>query len=213
MVTFVRGGFPAEMGPKIYDELEALKAQAIAARTYAARNMGQCRREGYDICAGPACQAYDGVSREEALTDRAVRETAGLVATYNGQPIDALYTATCGGETSDVGTMFPGRSEPYLKRVRCVEDEVLTIAGRADSGLLTEQQVNARLFVAIAGLPEAGTSWSARDVSQAVSAAMQKLHFDPRSTVPPISSRRGDVLMYLAATLDLDRYSTVVTMP
>jgi stage II sporulation protein D len=213
MEDYLRGVVPAEMGPKIYDELEALKAQAIAARTYAVRNLGQFRREGYDICAGPACQAYDGVSREEALSDRAVRETAGLVATYNGQPIDALYTATCGGETSDVGTMFPGRSEPYLKRVRCVEDDVLTIAGRADSGLLTEQQVNARLFAAMTGLPEAGTSWSARDVSQAVNAAMQKLHFDPRSTATPASSRRGDVLTYLAAALDFDRYSTIVTMP
>ena len=213
MEDYLRGVVPAEMGPKIYDELEALKAQAIAARTYAVRNLGQFRREGYDICAGPACQAYDGIMHEEALTDRAVRETAGLVATYNGKPIDALYTATCGGETSDVGTMFPGRNEPYLKRVRCVEDEVLTIAGRADSGLLTEQQVNARLFAAIAGLPDAGTSWSAREVAQAVTAAMQKLHFDPRSTATPVSSRRGDVLTYLAATLDFDRYSTVVTMP
>jgi len=213
MEDYLRGVVPAEMGPKIYDELEALKAQAIAARTYAVRNLGQFRREGYDICAGPACQAYDGIMHEEALTDRAVRETAGLVATYNGKPIDALYTATCGGETSDVGTMFPGRNEPYLKRVRCVEDEVLTIAGRADSGLLTEQQVNARLFAAIAGLPDAGTSWSAREVAQAVTAAMQKLHFDPRSTAAPVSSRRGDVLAYLAATLDFDRYSTVVTMP
>ena len=213
MEDYLRGVVPAEMGPKIYDELEALKAQAIAARTYAVRNLGQFRREGYDICAGPACQAYDGIIHEEALTDRAVRETAGLVATYNGKPIDALYTATCGGETSDVGTMFPGRNEPYLKRVRCVEDEVLTIAGRADSGLLTEQQVNARLFAAIAGLPDAGTSWSAREVAQAVTAAMQKLHFDPRSTAAPVSSRRGDVLAYLAATLDFDRYSTVVTMP
>src|SRR5258708_16116299 len=146
MVTFVRGGFPAEMGPKIYDEPEALKAQAIAARTYAVRTLGQFRREGNDTGAGPACQAYDGVSREEALTDRAVRDTAGLVATYNGQPIDALYTAACGGETSDVGTMFPGRSEPYLKRVRCVEDEVLTIRRRADSVVLNEQHVNAPLF-------------------------------------------------------------------
>jgi len=213
MEDYLRGVVPAEMGPKIYDELEALKAQAIAARTYAVRNLGQFRREGYDICAGPACQAYDGIIHEEALTDRAVRETAGLVATYNGKPIDALYTATCGGETSDVGTMFPGRNEPYLKRVRCVEDEVLTIAGRADSGLLTEQQVNARLFAAIAGLPDAGTSWSAREVAQAVTVAMQKLHFDPRSTAAPVSSRRGDVLAYLAATLDFDRYSTVVTMP
>ena len=210
---YLRGVVPAEMGPRIYDEVEALKAQAIAARTYAVRNLGQYRREGYDICAGPACQAYNGVSVEDALTDRAVRETAGLVATYNGQPIDALYTAACGGETSDVGTMFPGRSEPYLKRVRCVEGQVLTIIGHADSGILSEQQVNARLFAAIAGLPDAGTSWSAREVQQAVTAAMQKLRFDPRSIVAPASSRRGDVLTYLAATLDLDRYSTAVTMP
>jgi stage II sporulation protein D len=211
---YLRGVVPAEMGPRIYDEIEALKAQAIAARTYAVRNLGQYKREGYDICAGPACQAYNGVSGEDALTDRAVRETAGLVATYNGQPIDALYTAACGGETSDVGTMFPGRSEPYLKRVRCVEDEVLAIVvGHSDSGILAEQQVNARLFSAIAGLPDAATSWSARDVQQAVTAAMQKLRFDPRSGGAPVSSRRGDVLSYLAATLDLDRYSTVVTMP
>jgi len=213
MEEYLRGVVPAEMGPKIYDEVEALKAQAIAARTYAVRNLGQFRREGYDICAGPACQAYLGFSGEEALSDRAVRETAGLVATYNGQPIDALYTATCGGETSDVGTMFPGRNEPYLKRVRCVEDQVLTIAGRADSGLLSEQEVNARLFAAIAGLPDVEPSWSAREVETAVNAAMRMLHFDARSTVPPVSSRRGDVLTYLAATLDLDRYSTVVTMP
>jgi stage II sporulation protein D len=210
---YLRGVVPAEMGSKIYDEVEALKAQAIAARTYAVRNIGQFKREGYDICAGPACQAYNGFSGEEALTDRAVRETAGLIATYNGQPIDALYTATCGGETSDVGTMFPGRNEPYLKRVRCVEDDVITIVGRSDSGLLTEQQMNARLFVALAGLSDAGTSWSARDVEQAVTAAMQALHFEPRSATPPASSRRGDVLTYLAATLGIDRYAGVVTMP
>jgi stage II sporulation protein D len=213
MEDYLRGVVPAEMGPKIYDEVEALKAQAIAARTYAVRNLGQFKREGYDICAGPACQAYNGFSGEDLLTDRAVRETAGLVATYNGQPIDALYTATCGGETSDVGTMFPGRNEPYLKRVRCVEDEVLTIAGRTDSGLLTEQQVNARLFSAIAGLPDSGTSWSARDVEQAVTAAMTKLRFAPLGTATPASSRRGDVLTYLASVLGFDRYSTVVTMP
>ena len=210
---YLRGVVPAEMGSKVYDEVEALKAQAIAARTYAVRNFGQFKREGYDICAGPACQAYSGFSGEEALTDRAVRETAGLVATYNGQPIDALYTATCGGETSDVGTMFPGRNDPYLKRVRCVEDDVITIAGRSDSGLLTEQQMNARLFSALAGLSDSGTSWSAHDVEQAVTAAMQALHFDPRNAASPASSRRGDVLTYLAAALGIDRYAGVVTMP
>ena len=57
---------------------------------------------------------------KEPHRDQAVTETTGLVMTYDGKPIDALYTATCGGETSDVGTMFPSRNEPYLKRTRCV---------------------------------------------------------------------------------------------
>src|SRR5438045_6667617 len=116
---YLRGVVPAEMGPRVFDELEALKAQAIAARTYAVRNLGQFRREGYDICPTPACQAYLGFGGEEAMSDQAVKETAGLIATYQGQPIDALFTATCGGETSDVGVMFPSRNDPYLKRTRC----------------------------------------------------------------------------------------------
>ncbi|MCU1244162.1 MAG: SpoIID/LytB domain protein, partial [Acidobacteria bacterium] len=130
---YLRGVVPAEMGSKIYDELEALKAQALAARTYAVRNLGQFGAEGYNICPGPACQAYKGFSGEEALTDQAVRETAGQVITYQGHLIDSLYTAACGGATSDVGTMFPGRNEPYLRRASCVELEMTSIGGRSDS--------------------------------------------------------------------------------
>jgi len=96
---YLRGVVPAEMGSKIYDKIEGLKAQAIAERTYAVPNLGQFRSEGYDICPGPACQAYNGFSGEEPLADQAVRETAGLIITYEGKPIDALFTATCGGET------------------------------------------------------------------------------------------------------------------
>ena len=213
MEDYLRGVVPAEMGSRIYDEIEALKAQAIAARTYAVRNLGQFRAEGYDICPGPACQAYKGFSSEEPLSDQAVRESAGLIITYNGKPIDALYTATCGGETSDVGTMFPGRSEPYLKRARCVEMEMTTLAGRADSGILTESQVNARLFAAAVGLPDSGTSWAAGDVQQAVSAAMKAVGLSGAPAASPASSRRGDVLMYLASVLGFDRYAAVVTLP
>ena len=209
MEDYLRGVVPAEMGPKIYDEVEALKAQAIAARTYAVRNLGQFKREGYDICAGPACQAYNGFSGEDPLTDRAVRETAGLVATYNGQPIDALYTATCGGETSDVGTMFPGRNEPYLKRVRCVEDEVLThrrprgqrpadrAAGQRAALRRDRRPARQRHVV------ERARRRAGRDRRDAEAAIHRR---SPRAS--PASSRRGDVLTYLAAVLGFDRYST-----
>lgn len=228
---YLRGVVPAEMGPKVFDEVEALKAQAIAARTYAYRNLGQYKREGYDICPGPACQAYKGFSGEDPLSDRAVKETNGLVMTYGGKLIDALYTATCGGETSDVQTMFPWRNEPYLKRARCVELDMTSIAGRADSAELTELQMNARLFAAAAGLPDSGASWSARDVETAVDAARRLLRYEgltvaPLSAaapvaatsanpVPPhaVSSRRGDVLLYLATAFGFDTDGTVLTMP
>lgn len=211
---YLRGVVPAEMGPRVYDELEGLKAQAVAARTYAVRNLGQFRTEGYDICPGPACQAYSGFSGEEKLSDQAVRDTAGLILTYEGKPIDALFTSTCGGETSDVATMFPGRTDPYLKRARCVEMEMTTLAGRADSGILNEQQLNGRLFAAVAGLQETGTRWAAGDVQQAVESAMRIVGFPPAATsATPASSRRGDVLMYLASLLSFDRYATVVTLP
>lgn len=213
MEDYLRGVVPAEMGSRIYDEIEALKAQAIAARTYAVRNLGQFRAEGYDICPGPACQAYKGFSGEEPLSDQAVRESAGLIITYNGKPIDALYTATCGGETSDVSTMFPGRNEPYLKRARCVEMEMTTLAGRADSGILTESQVNARLFAAAVGLPDSGTSWASGDVQQAVNAAMKAVGLSGAPAPSPASSRRGDVLTYLASVFGFDRYAAVVALP
>ncbi|HEX8151836.1 MAG TPA: SpoIID/LytB domain-containing protein, partial [Thermoanaerobaculia bacterium] len=210
---YLYGVVPAEMGPRVYDELEALKAQATAARTYAVRNLGQFRREGYDICPGPACQAYVGFSGEEPLTNQAVKETAGLVMTYQGKLIDALYTSTCGGETSDVSTMFPGRNDPWLKRAKCVELEMTNIAGRADSGLLNEVEVNAHLFAALAGAAEKPAQWTAREVASAVNAAL-RFAGAPETTAPaPKSSRRGDVLRYLAAALNLEHHGRALTMP
>ena len=213
MEDYLQGVVPAEMGPKIFDEVEALKAQAVAARTYAARNMRGFINEGYDICPGPACQAYNGFSGEDDLSNQAVRATAGQVLTYQGKLIDALYTSTCGGETSDVGTMFPGRTDPYLKRARCVELDMVTIAGRADSGILTEQQANARMFATLANLPEQPVSWAAPDVERATLEA-QRLLGAPATDVPkPVSSRRGDVLRYLASLLKLDQHARVTTLP
>jgi stage II sporulation protein D len=210
---YLLGVVPAEMGPKIFDEVEALKAQAVAARTYAARNMRGFINEGYDICPGPACQAYSGFSGEDDLSSQAVKATAGQVLTYQGKLIDALYTSTCGGETSDVGTMFPGRTDPYLKRARCVELDMVTIAGRADSTILTEQQASARMFATFANLPEQPVSWAASDVERAVLEA-QRLLGAPETDLPkPVSSRRGDVLRYLASLLQLDKRALVTTLP
>ena len=110
--------------------------------------------------------------------------------------------------------MFPGRNEPYLKRARCVELEMTTLAGRADSGMLTESQLNGRYFSAVAGLPDNGSSWSASDVTAAVTQAARAIGYTiPADVKPPASSRRGDVLTYLANVAKFDQNAKALTLP
>lgn len=112
---YVRGVVPNELS---YPALEALKAQAIAARTYALKNRGQFASEGFDLLPTTRSQVYRGLSSETPLTTRAVDETRGIIATYNGEPINALYTSTCGGRTEDAGNIF-NDSIPYLRGREC----------------------------------------------------------------------------------------------
>ena len=120
---YLRGVVPNELSPQSFPQLEALKAQAVAARTYALRNRGQYQAKGYDICATPACQVYRGRASEHPLTDQAVEETRGIIASYRGTLINALYTSTCGGHTENAVNIFEGEEEvPYLVGVACLPE-------------------------------------------------------------------------------------------
>ncbi|MCB9379027.1 MAG: SpoIID/LytB domain-containing protein [Holophagales bacterium] len=81
---YLRGVVPRRLGPGEYPELEALKAQAVAARTTTLRNLGEFADEGYDLCGTPRCQVYGGMEDEHPLSDRAVAETAGEVLLFEG---------------------------------------------------------------------------------------------------------------------------------
>ena len=118
---YLYGVVPAEMGPKRYDEIEALKAQAVAARTYAFAHRGQFTTEGYDLCATPKCQVYAGLAAEDPLTNGAVDATRGLVIASGGVFADALFISTCGGRTENVENVFVGGPAPYLVSVECGE--------------------------------------------------------------------------------------------
>ncbi len=118
---YLYGVVPSEMGPKRFDAIEALKAQAVAARTYALAHRGQFEAEGYDICATPKCQVYGGVTVEDPLSSAAVDGTRGLVLAYQGQIADALFVSTCGGVTENVENVFSGGPVPYLVSVACGE--------------------------------------------------------------------------------------------
>jgi stage II sporulation protein D len=80
-------------------QMEALKAQAIAARTYSIARRGNHSQEFADLCDSVHCQLYLGMGAENTRTTQAVIETKGLVALYQGKPIDSLYSADCGGFT------------------------------------------------------------------------------------------------------------------
>lgn len=115
---YLRGVVPNELSPVTFGQLEALKAQAVAARTYIERNMGQFKDEGYDVCATDACQVYFGARTEDPLATQAVTDTRGVVATYDGKPINALYSSTCGGRTEDAQNIFQEKV-PYLVSTLC----------------------------------------------------------------------------------------------
>ena len=165
---YLRGVVPNELSPVSFPQLEALKAQAVAARTYALRNRGQFEASGYDICATPACQVYRGRASEHPLTDQAVAETRGVIASYRGNLINALYTSTCGGHTEDAVNIFEGEHEvPYLTGVACLPersawDIVRTTAsprgfGEGDRGLNRD----AALLIALGVLDPGSYSASA----------------------------------------------------
>jgi stage II sporulation protein D len=115
---YVKGVVPNELS---YPAIEALKAQAIAARTYALKNRGQFASEGFDLLPTTRSQVYRGLTSETPLTSRAVEETRGMIATYNGEPINALYTSTCGGRTENSENIF-NDAVPYLRGRECAAE-------------------------------------------------------------------------------------------
>lgn len=117
---YLRGVLPMELPPRSFPELEALKAQAVAARSYALSHLGGAE---FDLTDDARSQVYGGASVEQPLSDRAVEETRGIVAVYQGEPIEALYSSTCGGQTENNEAVFSGEPLPYLRSVACALDQ------------------------------------------------------------------------------------------
>ncbi len=98
--------------------LESQKALAIAARTYALRNIGRHSEAGFDLCDSTHCQTYCGASREAEWVRRAVDETKDLIISFEDKPILANYMADCGGATMNSEDFRSGAVPiPYLRSV------------------------------------------------------------------------------------------------
>lgn len=151
MDEYLYGVVSAEM-PANY-EIEALKAQAIVARTYTAYKISKGSKHGdADICDdSKCCQAW--ISKESRFekwneADRennwdkittAVNETAGKIITYNGEPINAFFHSSSGGITETAANVWGGGDYPYLQSVETTGEDVYT--QYASTVTLTKEEV------------------------------------------------------------------------
>lgn len=99
--------------------MEALKSQAVAARTFALSHLEQDPKRRYDLTATTASQVYQGVKAEHPNSIRAVEATRGEIMTYQGRPILAYFHSTSGGRTENGADLWA--NQPYLKSVPDVD--------------------------------------------------------------------------------------------
>lgn len=120
---YVNGVICYEMGRNW--PIEALKAQAVCARTYVLKNLNKHDSYGFDICTSTGCQVYHGMGSGSGngpseVSMQAVRETAGMVATYNGRLAETPYSSSFGGASEDAKNVWgtnTATEHPYLRGV------------------------------------------------------------------------------------------------
>ena len=117
---YLYGVLGMEINPKW--NIEAIKAQAVVARTYALYSRGSYRKAGFDIVGSTRFQAYRGVAAERYIIRKAVNETRGEILVYHGKPIAAFYHSDSGGATSSSKSVW-GKYYPYLKSVKAKFEE------------------------------------------------------------------------------------------
>lgn len=181
---YIKGVVPYEMSASWH--IEALKAQAVCARTYALAhiNSSHQRNFDFDLCDSDDCQVYKGVysGSQADNINQAVEETAGVVVTYNGSYCDTMYSSSNGGGSESAVNVW-GKDYEYLRGKEDPYEATITIpnynwsvtftgrelqaklisAGRTNCGVIT--QVSAKLsetgnVIALTFIDENGKSWT-----------------------------------------------------
>lgn len=114
---YLCGVLQPEIGNRTEDEFEAVKAQAVAARTYAFVTKGKYPNREYDLINDIGDQMYTGVGGEQNITNRAVKDTRGEVMVFGDELIDAYYHSTCAGRTDNIEEVWDKGARPYLTGV------------------------------------------------------------------------------------------------
>lgn len=116
--TYLRGVVPLELGRgRARSDMEAMKAQAVAARTYAVRHLGRRGHLGFDLFGSVLDQVYGGMGAEDARATEAVEATRGEVLMDGSKVIEAYYHASCGGRTAAVQEVWNAEPRPFLRSV------------------------------------------------------------------------------------------------
>ena len=112
---YLRSVVPEEM--PVDWPAEAIKAQSVAARSFALASRGRHASEGYDLCTTTHCQLYTGTAAEKSASNAAIKATRGEVLTYGGKPIEALFHTDSGGMTENSEAVW-GSHVPYLRAAK-----------------------------------------------------------------------------------------------
>ncbi|MBM3268330.1 MAG: SpoIID/LytB domain-containing protein [Candidatus Sericytochromatia bacterium] len=144
---YLYGVVPAEMPSKW--PLEALKAQAVAARSYTLAKLGDMASRGYDLKPTTDHQVYGGAAKERPETNYAVDATRGEVLLFNGAPIPAFYCSAAGGYTDSAETVWGGRSIPYLLPVPDFDQEAPSYVWQSQLSAAALRNALGKLGVAI----------------------------------------------------------------
>lgn len=129
--------------------MEALKAQAVAARNFAVLNISKHSKYGFDLCDTQDCQVYKGLSQETDATNQAVNQTENKLIYYNDKPINAFYHSSSGGHTENSENIFSSPL-PYIIGV----DDQFSLGNKNDSWIksfdkeyIKNKMINSKLDV------------------------------------------------------------------
>ncbi|MDH4379719.1 MAG: SpoIID/LytB domain-containing protein [Vampirovibrionales bacterium] len=213
---YLKAVVPNELPPRY--GFEAVKAQSIAARNYAIRPREK-PWPSFDICDSQYCQVYFGAQTEHPTSNRAVDETEGLVALYEGRPILALFSSSHGGHSESYenafadGKTFPAEPIPYLRG----RPDTMAVAQLGDLSI----EANAQRFwgQAFTGDYDVKTAyhrwervWTVGEFSQALKTQWPKVWKDTSTrsflkvvayTPPPSGSILGSAFPITTAPMDI----------
>ena len=114
---YLRGVVPREIGALREPDIEAVKAQAVAARTYTYKKMAARSANLFDLVSTVADQVYGGANAEHSVSDIAIVQTKDLIMTFNNNIVGAFYHSTCGGKTANIEDVWGGESFAYLRSI------------------------------------------------------------------------------------------------